>query len=62
MLQPSIWPVKSPMLGSGYLSAEVTKLRRRKSLQGRHDPSFFLDLNIQMRSRNMPIINLKKFG
>ena len=42
MLQPSIWPVKSPMLGTGYLSTEVTKLRQLKLLQGRHDLSFFL--------------------
>ena len=42
MLQPSLCPVKSPMLGTGYSSAEVTRFSRRKLLQGRHELSFFL--------------------
>ena len=41
-VQPSKWLEKSARLGTGYLSALVTRLRHLKSPQGRQLPSYFL--------------------
>ncbi len=42
MWQASTCPEKWPMFSTGYLSSAVARLRRRKSPQGRQEPSFFL--------------------